>query len=60
MARLLLEMSIYKKLGLTREDLARRPWREVLEIFDVCGILDQEEAAQMRKAEAQSKAPRGR
>lgn len=47
-------MSIYKRLGLTREDLALRPWREVQEIYDMVNLLDQEEAAQMASANAKA------
>lgn len=52
LGRFSLEHQLWTRLGLRREDLARRPWREVEEYITYIELIVREEQAQARRGSA--------
>lgn len=53
LAQFLTEQAFYQRLGLTREELRRRPAEEIEQYVVILNLLAQREAAERRRSEAQ-------
>ena len=49
-----LEASLFKRVGLNFDDLNKRPWQEAVDYLTITSLIDQEEARQNAKAQAEA------